>query len=459
MNVMQRNQREPRVGVVGFAYPGYNLGEKMCGAKLEEMLNVLQGESLELVRSKYLVLNEAGARKAGEELAGAGVDCVLAVITTFVPDHFIVEVLDRCDVPVFLWAIERELSCISLVCGPLITATLFELKKHYRLAGSDIGHADTLVELLVFARAAMLRRVLRTLRVGYVGGKPPIMFSMTADDYTLKRVLGATTVTFPIEEFYSRAKEVQENEAVRCWQEVKSCVGRVSVTDADGVLSTRYYLAAMSMCQDYDLDALSLNCFPHLKSKVCLAVARQNDTGIPAACEGDLHSTILMYLLYCLTGRAAFNGDFLRMYPETNDVLFSHCGAGAFSLAASKNEICLQASVETRDGLAVCYPTKADGPMTLINLTGGRDTLRLAAMCGEAVATDLEYEGTPLRVRFEEPVREILQRIARTGAGHHWNGMRGDFRHEFALLCEFLGMRFNLLTDIHVATKPLRHKG
>jgi L-fucose isomerase-like protein len=192
---------------------------------------------------------------------------------------------------------------------------------------------------------------------------------------------------------------------------------------------------------------LSINCFPHLKSKICLAVARLNDDGIAAACEGDLYSTVLMHLFSRLTGQAAFNGDFLRMYPDANEILFSHCGAGAFSLATGADEIRLQRSIETNDGLAVCYPTRASGTITLANLMGARDTFRLSSMSGQSVATSTEYEGTPVRVSFNRPVKEILRSIADCGAGHHWNGIFGNLSRELKLLCDWTGVRFNMLSD------------
>ena len=68
-------------------------------------------------------------------------------------------------------------------------------------------------------------------------------------------------------------------------------LGEVTALEADGLKSSRYYLAARRLAERHRLDALSLHCFPHLKSQICLGVAKLNDDGIAAACEGDLHSS------------------------------------------------------------------------------------------------------------------------------------------------------------------------
>ena len=64
-----------------------------------------------------------------------------------------------------------------------------------------------------------------------------------------------------------------------------------------------------------------------------------------------------------LSGRAVSNGDQLRIYnldkPE-NSMMFSHCGAGAFSLAADKNRNNdTHADYETGQGVAVYFPEES----------------------------------------------------------------------------------------------------
>ena len=124
--------RRPRVGVVTMAFPGYYLGEEMAQAKHAEMLAHLRVLELEPAGYDPVVLDAAAARQAGRELAGQGLDLLCIALATFVPDHYLVELLDECDLPVFLWAIEREINCLSLVGGLLINPTLYELGKHYQ---------------------------------------------------------------------------------------------------------------------------------------------------------------------------------------------------------------------------------------------------------------------------------------------------------------------------------------
>jgi len=444
---MRKNKAHmPHAGIVALAFPGYYLGEEMAPTKYEEMLTHLDTLELTQVRVDNIVTDTHSAREAGRELAEKGVDFICAVLTTFVPDHFLVELLDACDVPIFLYAIEQEIGCLSLVGAMLNNPTLHDLDKLYQLQAGEIGDKRILGKLMIFARAAMMKRALGEMRVGYMGKNPDIMFSMQVDEYGLKKVMGITVVPLRDFEYTERVSRVSEEEARGDWERLKGEVGAVDVVETDGVEASKGYLAMVKMAEEKRLDALSINCWTHLKSKICLPVARFNDLGIGAGCEGDLHSTILLRLLYVLSGRSAINGDFFRLYPDKNQIMFSHCGAGSFSLASSRKDIHIHSSIETHDGMGVFFPVEKPGKVTAVNLIGSRAGYRLAVMVGEVAEADKSYEGNPMNVQFEKPVGDILQDAVRFGAGHHWSITYGNYGEEFALLARFLGIEFHLLS-------------
>lgn len=438
----------PKIGLVGMALPGLFMGEEMCPQKFAEVKAVLQREGYEVMcPAEPCVYAAEDARSAGEELAAMDVDCLVVALTTFVADYFITELLKGCDKPVFLWAIDREIHCIPMVCTPLITASLYNLKKDCCVCAGEVNDPYTLQKLSVYSRAAMLRGNLRRARVGYCGYKPVVMYSMEANAYLLDKHLGVTVIPIPVEEFYQIAQGIEAERVKEVCNDVTARVGCMDVRTEDLELSARFYLAAKEQVANYKMSAYSLNCFPHLKAKICLGIALLNDEGIGAGCEGDIHASILMYLAECLTGKAAFNGDFLKLYPEKNQVMFSHCGAGAFSLACDCQKVCLKKSAETCDGVGVFYPTSMPGKVTLINLMNGLDDLRMSCIVANSVEDVSGYEGNPMTLDFGEDadVRSLPDILAQAGAGHHWIGLQGDFRETFAMLARMCGISF---TDI-----------
>ncbi len=436
---------KPCVGVASLAFPGFYLGEEKAPEKHREILTQLQKLKLKIINCG-VVMDTSTAKEAGRVFAEKKVDFIFALLTTFAPDHFVVEILDACDVPIFMYALEREFDCISLVGAMLINPTLYDLDKQYQLHAGDFSEQKIIDSLMVFARASMMHRMLRDMRVGYMGKNPDIMFSMQVDEYGLKKKLGVTVIPLRDFEYMNRVKAITGEEARNDWIDVKAQVGKVEVSDAEGIEASKSFIAMVKMAEEKNLDALSINCWTQLKSRICLPIARFNELGIGAGCEGDLHSTILMRLLFMVSGRAAINGDFMRLFSDENQIMFSHCGAGSFSMARSKREIVLHESIETRDGIGVFFPADQPGTVTAVNLMGSRAGYRLAALVGEIQETDMSYEGNPMRIRFDRPVYDILQDAVRHGAGHHWSIEYGDLSGELELLARFLYIEYHLLS-------------
>ena len=333
-----------------------------------------------------------------------------------------------------------------MVCTPLITASLKNLNRDCMVVSGEINDTYCIEALSHYAKAAMLKNRLHGARIGYSGHKPEIMYSMAANEYLLDNKLGVTVVNMPIEDFYAEADKQDEAAINEKWEEMKPCFGCADVRDEDALLSIRYYLAARSQVEQKKLKAYSLNCFPNLKAKICLGIAMLNDEHIGAGCEGDLHASILMTAVGMLAGQAAFNGDFLQLVREDNAIMFSHCGAGALSLAGGCKNICLKRSIETNDGVSVFYETQMPGTVTLVNLMNGGDHLRLSVMRGESIPDHSGYEGNPLAIKFDGDVRSMPDLLAQSGAGHHWIGLSGDWVEEFRLFARMTGLKYKFIS-------------
>ncbi|MBR5542501.1 MAG: hypothetical protein IKU65_00180 [Oscillospiraceae bacterium] len=437
--------KTPKLGFVAMALPGYFLGDEMCKSKRLEGIEMLKKAGYDVVAAPA-VFSPEEAFEAGKMLEKENVDCLVVFLTTFVADYFVTELTKACTKPTFIWAHDREVTCISMVCTPLITASLKTLGRDCCVVSGEIDDSYCLEQLFHYSRAAMLKNCLYGARFGYSGHKPEIMYSMAANEYLLDRKLGVTIVNMPIEDFYAEAEKQNEDEIRDRWEKFHPCVGCADVRDEDGLLSIRYYMAARAQVEQKKLQGYSLNCFPNLKAKICLGISMLNDECIGAGCEGDLHATILMTMVGWLTGQPAFNGDFLQLDRERNAIMFSHCGAGATKLAGCPKNISLKRSIETNDGLSVFYETEMPGTVTLVNLMNGSDELRLSVMRGESVKDNSGYEGNPLALRFDGDVRTMPDVLAQAGTGHHWIGLVGDWVEELRLFARMTGLKYTFVS-------------
>lgn len=127
--------------------------------------------------------------------------------------------------------------------------------------------------------------------------------------------------------------------------------------------------------------------------------------------------------------------------------MFSHCGAGAFSLAANKNDITIHNDYETEKGIGVYFPERIPGEVTVANMLGSRNGYRMFITKGKVLDTDLMqyYEGNPINIQFDFNIRDMFKKIAYGGFGHHWNIGYGNYIEELIELCKLLKINYTVM--------------
>lgn len=92
------------------------------------------------------------------------------------------------------------------------------------------------------------------------------------------------------------------------------------------VKAVKIYLGLKRTIAEYGLSALTLRCFDLLEAfnnTGCLALARLNDEGIPAGCEGDIPALFTMLINGLITGSPAFMSNPSRI--ENDHITMAHC--------------------------------------------------------------------------------------------------------------------------------------
>jgi L-arabinose isomerase len=251
------------------------------------------------------------------------------------------------------------------------------------------------------------------------------MAEVAVDEMALRAVLGPRLVERPLEWLVNKAESADANEAETVWERARRNAGRVAVPDKAGLQAACYYLALREFTRDEELSAFTVECYPELMGQVCLPIALLAEEDVVGACEGDVNSAVAMRLLSWFAGGPVHNTDLLADDPEENTIVFSHCGSGAFCLAASQDDIVLDSCRLMYEGVTVQYPGRP-GRVTGVNLVGPSGDYRLGLFGGDAVPTELVFPGNPVKVRLDVPVADFLEGVAEAGLGHHWMIGEGD---------------------------------
>ena len=109
--------------------------------------------------------------------------------------------------------------------------------------------------------------------------------------------------------------------------DLKRLVGEIGKTaKSDMLAADKTYSVIKKICQDEHLDAMTIRCFDIVKAcntTSCLALAKLNDEGIVAGCEGDMQTLMTMLLAKKLCNEPAFMANPSILTDKTS--MFAHC--------------------------------------------------------------------------------------------------------------------------------------
>jgi L-fucose isomerase-like protein len=182
-------------------------------------------------------------------------------------------------------------------------------------------------EEIVSAIREMFQETSLQGRIGLFGQPSDWLIASGVDRDFLRQRYGIETIDIDLKRLIDSIKAVPQTEAEKVAQAIEKRAKVVrEPSDADMIEAAKAYLAIKRICQEEDLDAMTIRCFDIVKAcgtTSCLALALLNDEGIVAGCEGDMQTLMSMYLAKRLCGEAAFMANPSQLTEETS--MLAHC--------------------------------------------------------------------------------------------------------------------------------------
>lgn len=437
---------KPRIGFVFTSIEGIDADQTRLVEFKKKFIEKMDSPEIESIFVDFTVASYVDASAANRMFSQCDPDVICIVAAVWTPDTTVIKILERLeDIPVILYTTSLSEYTIGLNGAQLISATLKELKIKYRFIFGNIDDNETVKDIFSYGMACTLVKKLKTTRIGLVGGRLSIMTNLTADEYGIKNVFGCTIIPVDFGKLEFFLKNVDAGRIKKKAEDINKIVKNISVDSAVLEESVKYFLAFYDIVKEFELDAIAVNCypFPYIKAKTCLAASNLNDMGITYACESDVNSAIIMYMMKSITGSSSLNSDLIIEDQKANTLMFSHCGCGPFNCAASPDNIRLEQHFEVKSGMAVYYPVQTEGKdATVVNLVGRENTFRLCVLEGVTQKTPYtDYCGNPVTVKFEMPVKELINCIGNEGFGHHWMVSLDNLSSIFKNFCGLLNIK------------------
>ncbi len=186
--------------------------------------------------------------------------------------------------------------------------------------------------------------------------------------------------------------------------------------------------------QKRGLDAITVECFPLVQNHsvtACLPLARFNNEGIPAGCEGDITAIAGMMLCKELTGIIPWMANINKVTDEV--CLFSHCTIAPQLVS----DFSVKTHFETGKGTAIAGNFKGD-EVTIFRF----DNQLSKAFIATAKITGRPVSESACRTQIAVKLRRDEVRILRESPlGNHHLIFPGDCKKLMQLTCLMLGIQ------------------
>lgn len=421
---------KPRVGLYAVYEPPEE-GWQDYPSQLDAIAAGLSAVGLQVLPAPEPVMDPASCERVAAWLAAQDLDLLHPLVVTWSFDHYTVRVQQVTGLPVAIRSIPG-IRTGSVVGGQQLQSLLYDLGIEQRLFYGAVDDERVARQVAVYGRACALKKSLIGAKIAVIGRRTEGMTPTAVDEIEILRLFGARLLNYGLDEFYALADQVDQAAAEAEWERIAAQAKAVTSRREHGVANARNLLTLRRMVTDLDLQAVSIGSYPQCQGTMCLSIALLNEEGVPTGCEGDVNSTLAIYLLSQLSDAPVHFGEMLALDFEGNSIVTSHCGCGSPSLADEGGFILCPVRL-ANDGVCIRY-TARPGPVTFVNLTGRKGNYRMCAFEGEAVPSGMVFEGTPLKFVTRTPLEQIWSAVTAGGFGHHW---MTAYTHAAAELREF----------------------
>jgi len=420
---------------------------------MDSALDSLKALDAEIVSSSGLTATEEEAVALAERFNAASVDAAVIHFATFPLGAMIPALAERISAPIILFANPEEATAEGLweqnsFCGANMAAFVMrKLGKPVRFAWGKAQDAASAIAPAL--RVVEAERALREARIGLVGGRVPGFYTSNIDELKLRKKFGAAVETIDLVEAIELAKSLGSDEAAQGLDAVrKSAKGVCAASEEELQLAGRLFGAFRKLVGKYRLTALAVRCWPELSDLYgiapCSVLGMLNGLGIPTSCEGDMPGAVSMLIQKALSGGGTpVFMDFISFDESDNTGVLWHCGAAPSKLCRSFDETVLRKHMRVdggdKKGLTNDFSLKP-GRVTVCKLDESESGYRMLIFSGEALDTPKFIRGNPVRVKFDSPVRRIVDSIMKNGFEHHYSAVYADIKEPLLEFCRCNGI-------------------
>lgn len=285
-----------------------------------------------------------------EHFRKEGVDAVFLIAANFGNEEAAGALAKKIGKPVLLWGPQDDapeadgMRYTDSQCGLFgISRQLMRMNVPFTyIENCPVDSARLKAGFLSFARVTCAVKNFTGMRIGQIGLRPTPFCSVISNEGQLMEEFDIHMVPINLAVFqnkYNAVLETRAEELKEGAEKLRKMYEMDQVSDELAEKQYAYVLLFKSLFEEYDLDAISSECWSALQLLVgampCTAYGILADEGYIISCESDVHAAMTQVLLKSLSfgKNPPLFGEFTMRHPQEENVeLLWHCGQFAYSV-------------------------------------------------------------------------------------------------------------------------------
>jgi L-fucose isomerase len=297
--------------------------------------------NIEIVNASGVKLNRQSVIDASRKIEAEDADVIVYLIGTWIFADAVVSAAQQVHLPIAIWGVPEPVS-FSSVGANVVHGAFVEMGIAHKLFYGRPEENQLLREIVVYCRAAMVKKRLKKTRFGLIGGRAISAYTTAADPNQIKGLFGVEIDHIDQMIVLEKARTITDVSAAEYFSLRKACYKNFDIPDDVLLRSIKTAMAIERIIEEYELDMVSVKClgdFINIYTSCCMSVVFAGDAGFTMSCQCDVNATLSMYIMRILSGEPAFYGDISTVMYEDGEVRMINCGALPTNLAQNKKDI------------------------------------------------------------------------------------------------------------------------
>ncbi|MEK6645165.1 MAG: hypothetical protein AABY84_00610 [Candidatus Firestonebacteria bacterium] len=281
-----------------------------------------------------------------------------------------------------------------------------------------------------FDRVCRVVNGMKHLTIGAIGARTTAFKTVRIDELTLQKN-NITVETYDLSDIFKKVQNinVSSTEYKEKIENFKNYANWNSVPENAFSKIIKLGVVLDNVIKENKLDALALRCWIELQEQLgisaCILLSEYNNRLIPAACEVDIGSAVMMYALQQASGESAACLDWNNNYEDNeNKCILFHCGPVPQNMMKEKGIVTDNLIIAGSYGPGVSFGCNIgrikSGPFTYSNLLTSDGKIKFYV--GEGKFTDdmipENFFGCAGVAEIAD-LQKVMLKIGKQGYRHH----------------------------------------